>query len=347
VKKITISLVVTIFCIQGTFAKDIHFAQYSEAPLVLNPGLTGLFTGEYRVATSYRNQWSNLDVPFETYSLSFDTRLAVKSSSSLGLGIMAFKDIAGANQFSNTELNLYLSGVISINSKQSFSVGLSGGMLQKGLDNSNLQWESQYVNGTFDPTNPSSEVLDLSPTTAGNFSMGVAWWYFSKETHMMGNDQIKAIAGIGYHHVNQPQMKFYGGEPDRLHSKLVAHGTAQIGIKGTKLALVPGGFFAMQGASTEMLAGTMLRISLQKESKYTGLVQGMALSTGCHVRVGDAVIPSFLFEFSNFRLGFSYDVTTSKLGEINSGKGGPEFSISYTTPNPFTYKSKSGKRSYL
>ena len=138
-KKITISLLVTIFCIQGAFAQDIHFAQYSETPLVLNPGLTGLFTGEYRVATSYRNQWANLDVPFETYSLSFDTRLAVKSSSSLGLGIMAFKDMAGANQFSNTEFNLYLSGVISINAKQSFSVGLSGGILQKGLDNSNLQ----------------------------------------------------------------------------------------------------------------------------------------------------------------------------------------------------------------
>ncbi len=332
---------------QALIAQDVHFSQYSEAPLLLNPGLTGLFTGDYRVSTSYRSQWSSLEVPFVTNAVSFDTRFLSKSSSSLGVGLMAYRDMAGSNNFSTTDITLSLSGVISMNQHQSVSLGLSGGILQKGLDPSDLQWESQYVNGVYDPANPSGEVLDLEPSMMGNFSMGLAWWFFSKESHIMGNDQVKATAGVAYHHVNQPQIKYYANEPDRLHSKLVAHGTAQIGIPGTFLAIVPGGFFAMQGASTELLAGALFRVSLQEESKYTGLVQGMALAMGCHVRVGDAVVPSVMFEFSKFRLGFSYDITTSELGEANSGQGGPELTISYTTPNPFTYKSKAVKRSYL
>ena len=332
---------------QALIAQDVHFSQYNDMPLVLNPGLTGLFTGDHRISTSYRSQWASMDVPFITYAFAVDTRFFTESASSLGVGIMAYRDMAGNNNFSTTDITLNLSGVISMNQHHSVSIGLSGGMLQKGLDPSNLQWESQYVNGSFNSSNPSGEVIDLEPELMGNFSMGMAWWYFSKESHMMGNDQVKATGGFAYHHVNQPQMKFYASEPDRLNSKLVAHATAQIGMPGTNVAVVPGGFFAMQGASTELVAGAMLRVMLQEESKYTGLVQGLALSTGCHYRVGDAVIPSVLLEFSKFRLGFSYDITVSELGEANSGNGGPEFTISYITPNPFTYKQKSLKRSYL
>ena len=78
---------------QALIAQDVHFSQYSDAPLVLNPGLTGLFTGDYRVSTSYRSQWANVDVPFITYAFSADTRFLTKSSSSLGVGIMAYRDI--------------------------------------------------------------------------------------------------------------------------------------------------------------------------------------------------------------------------------------------------------------
>jgi len=332
---------------QALIAQDVHFSQYNEAPLILNPGLTGLFTGDHRISTSYRSQWASMDVPFITYAFAVDTRFFTESASSLGVGIMAYRDMAGNNNFSTTDITLNLSGVISVNKHQSVSIGLSGGMLQKGLDPNELQWESQYVNGAFDPSTSSGEAIDLEPALMGNFSMGMAWWYFSKESHMMGNDQVKATAGFAYHHVNKPRIKFYTSEQDRLQSKLVAHGTAQIGIKGTHLAVVPGGFFAMQGASTELLAGAMLRVMLQEESNYMGLLQGMALSMGCHYRLGDAVIPSILFEFTKFRLGFSYDITTSELGEVNIGQGGPEFTISFISPNPFTYKKNGPIRPYL
>ena len=53
-------------------AQDYTFSQFYEQPLLRNPALAGLFTGDLRVSMSYRDQWGSVTVPFRTTSLSIE-----------------------------------------------------------------------------------------------------------------------------------------------------------------------------------------------------------------------------------------------------------------------------------
>ena len=92
----------------------------------------------------------------------------------------------------------------------------------------------------------------------------------------------------------------------------------------------------------EIISGGMFRHTIKEESKYTGLMKEIAVLIGAYYRVGDAVIPSFMFEISNFALGISYDINVSSLKEASNGAGAMEISFRYLTPNPF--RSTQGSR---
>ncbi|MFH1319390.1 MAG: type IX secretion system membrane protein PorP/SprF, partial [Bacteroidota bacterium] len=95
--------------------------------------------------------------------------------------------------------------------------------------------------------------------------------------------------------------------------------------------------FLMQGPSTEIDLGCMVRYTLREESRYTGLLKETAILIGGYFRVGDAVIPSVMFEIANFAIGVSYDVNISGLKSVSTGRGGAEISLRYINPNPFRY----------
>ncbi len=56
-------------------AQDIHFSQYNQAPLALNPALTGLNACDWRATLNYRNQWASVTIPYVTYAASLDLPL--------------------------------------------------------------------------------------------------------------------------------------------------------------------------------------------------------------------------------------------------------------------------------
>ena len=43
---------------QKAETQDIHFSQFSETPLLRNPALAGIFSGDVRVQAVFRNQWN-------------------------------------------------------------------------------------------------------------------------------------------------------------------------------------------------------------------------------------------------------------------------------------------------
>ena len=48
-------------------AQDIHFSQFGNSPINLNPGLTGAFGGDMRFVANYRNQWRVDPTPLVPY----------------------------------------------------------------------------------------------------------------------------------------------------------------------------------------------------------------------------------------------------------------------------------------
>ncbi|HIA11628.1 MAG TPA: type IX secretion system membrane protein PorP/SprF [Flavobacteriales bacterium] len=329
-------------------AQDIHFSLYEEAGPIINPGLTGAFNGNFRATTNARNQWTSLGTPYRTFAAAFDKRVKLKSNSSLGVGLHAFRDVAGSTGLSTTDVAVNLAGLVNLNKQQSISVGLSGGILQKSIDPGTFRWPDQYQGGAFNAGNATEEVMVAESAMKFNLSTGVSWQYHSKSKSMVSNDQFRAAAGLAYHHVNQPQISFLENSDQSINPKWIFHSNIFIGIKSTNLAILPSTFVALQGPAQEIVTGSMLRMLLQPESKYTKLHKEMACSMGLFYRVGDALIPTLLLELSNFRIGAAYDITVSPLGMANAGRGGIEFSLSYVTPNPFaTPPKKKTKRSSL
>jgi hypothetical protein len=64
---IKLLLILLSFFLNGSLmAQDIHFSQFFETPLLRNPGLAGIFTGDYRLQMVYRDQWRSVTDGYKT-----------------------------------------------------------------------------------------------------------------------------------------------------------------------------------------------------------------------------------------------------------------------------------------
>ncbi|RYE18143.1 MAG: type IX secretion system membrane protein PorP/SprF, partial [Sphingobacteriales bacterium] len=64
-KKIAINIIIA-FITTGTFGQDINFSQFYEIPLLRNPALAGLYSGDFRATAAFRSQWGSVSTPFQT-----------------------------------------------------------------------------------------------------------------------------------------------------------------------------------------------------------------------------------------------------------------------------------------
>ncbi len=314
-------------------AQDIHFSQFNETPLLINPGQTGAFSGEMRVFINYKDQWNSIAEPYRTFMLSFDVGLLKKKWNNvyLGTGLLIYNDQAGKTKFGTTQVNLSLSAILAANPKNKFSLGLQGGFAQKGVKNTDVKWGNQFDGDTYDPNLDSGEegTLNTSSFVYGDFAAGLNWDFTTKPKNMASNDKVTLNLGVALFHLNQPKQKFYVDNYQSLYAKLVVHGKSYIGIPNTTLAFIPSFLYMKQKSAQEINVGGLIRYSLKEESKYTGLIKSSAIYIGGFFRVGDSFIPMVMFELADFAVGFNYDINVSGLKSVSSGKGGFEISIRY------------------
>ncbi|MEM9023599.1 MAG: type IX secretion system membrane protein PorP/SprF, partial [Bacteroidota bacterium] len=80
-------------------AQDMHFSQFNNSPMNLNPGLAGDFDGEYRFVLNQRRQWSSVTSnPFQTFGVSADAREPLDIEN-VGAGVSVYHDVAGDSRF--------------------------------------------------------------------------------------------------------------------------------------------------------------------------------------------------------------------------------------------------------
>lgn len=349
-KQITTCIVLINLCvlspsllrINSAEGQDIHFSQFSASPLMLNPAAAGNFKGRQRAVINYKDQWRSIANPYTTYALALDMPVFKQqlTKGSMGVGLTAFRDKAGDMEMGTAQVNLMVSYRALLNDNNSLSAGIQGGFAQRSINGSTLQWGNQDdgVSG-YDPGLSSGETSELNNFSYGDFSGGIMWNYQSDKKNLVSNDGFSADLGAAFFHINQPKGAFYTGSEEKLYTKLVMHGLASIGLKSTNTAIQPGILLLQQGSLSELLIGTMIRYQIKEDSKHTDFKRGPAVSIGGHYRVGAAFIPTFLFEYAGFALGFSYDINVSGL-VVAGSRGGGEISLSYIS-NPFNRSSRS------
>lgn len=275
---------------------------------------------------------------YRTTMCAYDTKILTGKIKNgyMGAGFNAFRDVAGDLNLGTTQLNLSLSGIVNINTKQLISGGIQAGFVQKSISSSAMQWDSQYNDdtGEFDPTMASNDVASVAPVFYGDVSGGLAWNYSAVKSTTYSTNQKKFSFGLAAFHLNKPNQKFkvYTQNTDPLFAKFIVHGSAHIGFGSSGYQILPSFAYFLQGPFMELNLGTMVRWVIKPESRYTGYVQGMALSLGAQYRSGDAIIPMVLYEYSDFALGVSYDVNISSLTSGTRGRGGFEIALRYLKP---------------
>ncbi len=128
-------------------AQDIHFSQFFEAPLLRNPALAGIFSGDFRMQAVYRNQWNSVTVPYQTTSLNAEYKLPVGNSQDfLTIGGEILYDKAGTVALTATHVLPVLNYHKSLSSERNMylSAGFSAGVVQRKIDRSKITTNSQF-----------------------------------------------------------------------------------------------------------------------------------------------------------------------------------------------------------
>src|SRR5688572_31384052 len=91
-------LISSLLVVVGLSAQDVHFSQWSNTPLIINPAMTGVFDGKLRFSNDYRSQWAGLTKAYITKHASLDLPLgrSYYKKEYFGIGIVVMQDEAGS-----------------------------------------------------------------------------------------------------------------------------------------------------------------------------------------------------------------------------------------------------------
>lgn len=324
-------LIALLVCsIQG-IAQDVHFSQFGQTPQLINPGATGVFDGAVRGIMNYRTQWGAFGNAYNTYAASFDMPISKRSSREayFGIGANFYKDVAGASDFGNFLGSVSFSGILPIKDAHTISLGLQGGLGQYSANLAKLTWGSQFNGEEFDTQLSSNETFTRQAPKYFDLGAGLFYEFKNSSAEFIGSDISSFNLGVAGYHLNKPKQDFLSDTEDEIPMKLIAQFSGTFDIRGTKVALVPSMFYAMQGPYRETTPGMLLKLRLGSSTKYTGFFKEGAIYFGGHYRLKDAIIPQVYLEFTDYMIGVSYDYNNSALSSVTGGNGGIEISVRY------------------
>lgn len=333
-------LLIIVLGFYSVKAQDIHTTQIQQHDYLYNPGLIGNFKGTLRMNLSSRSQWSGINKAFQTYSFSADGSFFGNKwkSGSLGIGLSANSDNAGNGYLKSNAVNLGLTGVVNLNSKNTLSLGVLSSFNQSSINPELIRWGTQFDGSSYDSNLPSFENFGRNQFSYFDFSTGLVWSFSKKERRIASYDETRFQIGLAAYHLTTPNL-YNGIQQDELYMRYVFYGKGFFGLSQSNMALVPNLLVQVQGPNTEIIGGTYLRIRIKEASKVTGVIKESAFSVGANYRYGDAISPGILFELSNYAIGLSYDINVSKLTPATNMRGGFEVTLRFLNPSPFLYKS--------
>lgn len=305
-------LVIFLLSSLESYGQDPIFSQYYANPLYLNPALAGS-TLSPRAIVNYRNQWPSLAANFVTYNVSYEHYISDINST---FALLANNDRTAGGAFNATSVSLIYT--YNLQASRDWFVNLSA---QAGLSSRSLHWEDLYFEDAIHPVYglnyyaSSEQPPDKTSIWFPDFSFGVVAGY---------KDLL--YGGIAIHHLAQPSDGLYNKEDSKVYRKYTAHLGANINLKGNRSS--------WGDKKTSVLSPAVL---YQQQLNFKTLSVGLYYTYNpilvgawyrCNISNPDAVVLMLGLHFNGFQVGYSYDITLSKLA--NTTGGAHEVSLSYT-----------------
>jgi type IX secretion system PorP/SprF family membrane protein len=313
-KNVRILALAAMFCTLKAAAQDPTFTQFYANPLYLNPAFAGSH-GCPRFALNYRNEWPKLSSNYVTYSASYDQYFKNISG---GIGVLATHDQMGSGTINTSMLGLIYSYHLKVNRKFSMLFGARAAWYQKFLD-----WDKLNFGDQIDPRR--GFIYQTGDVPRGNGSRG----FFDASAGMVGFSK-RFFFGFAAHHLNRPNESVIVGDSP-MPMRFTGHMGAEIPI-GTQskynnnTSIMPNVIYQYQQGFMELNIGTYIKYG--------------AFNAGAWFRNRDAFILTIGINTGTFKVGYSYDVTVSRLNNGVSG-GSHEISLGFNTnckPKTATFK---------
>jgi type IX secretion system PorP/SprF family membrane protein len=320
IKKILITCFAGLVCLSSS-AQDPGFSQFYASPLTLNPALTGKFDGLFRVAGNYRDQWPEFSKTYVTSTVSVDMPILPNRISEIdtwGVGVMAMSDRTANGMLTSNYISFstaYHKG-LDENGLHQIGVGFQGSFANKRLDGSKLNFEDELdqLGGW---TNPTNEPINGQFASVNYFDFNAGILYNGSTN---GYDNF--YLGTSFYHFNRPEERFQSIYY-LLNTRLTVHGGGYFPV-GQNNTFHLSALHSRQAGATNTVLGGAYAFNLNGDTDNP-----TSFYAGSWFRFGDAVIPYVGLEFSDFRLGATYDVNISDLKTASQSRGGIEISLVY------------------
>lgn len=297
-------------------AQDTRFSQFYAAPLHSNPGFTGA-TIEHRFVLNYRNQWPSIPGGFEAIHASYEYNASDLNS---GFGIIMSREEAGSFGLTTNLFALSYAYRFRLDRKTYLQPGLKLGFASRGIDFNKLVFNDQLENDNV--TTADNDAFEEDQINYADISSGILLY------------SANYWVGAAFNHINKPNQTFLG---DNSVSELPMKFTFQAGYK-----------FRISSPVIKRIAAKDVTAAIHYDAQgkfdqfdigfyynhkpmvfgfwYRGL-PGIKSEAGALNNDAIVLLLGYSLQNYNLRMGYSYDVTISRLAS-NTG-GAHEFSIIY------------------
>jgi type IX secretion system PorP/SprF family membrane protein len=299
-------------------SQDFHLSMYDAAPLFLNPAMTGVVDGQWRVHAQYRNQWKAVNFkPYQTALISFD-----KPVKNWGFGGQIVNYRAGIGNYNVLQGLASVAYSISLDKDKAhnLSFGVQGGITQKAVEHQLHTFDNQYSTnngGSFDNSLANGESFGGQSFVLPDLNAGILYYYSKQQS------RINPFIGASAFNLLTPNESWYG-VTNKLPMRFYVHAGTRINITET-FYVIPKVLYQRQKEFSEITFAADVGIFLKKSELY--------LLGGLIYRANDAGVATIGLKKSNYIVRASYDVNLSTLTAASTGRGGFELSFTYMHQN--------------
>jgi len=294
----------------NAYGQDPQFSQFYSAPMYLNPAFAGN-TLQSRFVANYRNQWPSIPGAFVSYALSYDHNFEDINS---GVALAIQHDKAGSAGLRYTNFATQYSYTIKLSRRWAAKPGLNFSYTIRDIDYSELLFGDQLLS-----QNSSSISVPTREKPVTYADIGAGGLLYSRNVWV----------GMAAQHLNQPNQSLIGGE-SKLPIRFSLHGGYNITVSKSvkKLTLSS---ITLTGNYKAQQKWDQLDLGLYFDYKpfvvglwYRGLP---ALKSEEGNINHDALVVLLGYKINDFRVGYSYDLTISRL--LTNTGGAHEISVIY------------------
>lgn len=286
------------------YAQDPIFTQYSLIPETLNPAFTG-FQYNWRAGIIHRRQWPDGNRVIDT-DYGFLNKMVGEHS---GIGMTFLNDREAFTNYNYAQVNMAYSYKVEIDYDWNFRPALEVGYGQKSFNFHNLLLEDQINTSTGAISNSSIDQGVLNAKSQVHFIDISAGFVI---------DNQDGWFGASIKHLNRPDISFTGYANVPLDMFLSIHGGYSFEIENTPSNIIPENTKLLI-TGNYMRQSQFNRLDFGSALKFESLIVGATAVTNPERRSANShfltsVNPYISVFFDNFNIGYSYDISTSKIG---------------------------------